>query len=142
MLFSASCFLADMGRHRKKYCSPLLFNAVLALACHYSPRDEARANPADPSTRGDHFFAEAQRLLLAEESHPSLTVAQALALMAIREAGCGRDATSWMYLGRSLRVALDLGLHLSVKLEASAMFTPTEVEVRRITFWALFVVDK
>lgn len=130
-----------MRRRRKKYCSPLLFNAVLALACHYSTNVDARANPADPSTRGDHFFGEAQRLLLAEESHSSLTVTQALALMAAREAGCGRDATSWMYLGRSLHVALDLGLHLP--LEASTtMFTLTEVEVRRITFWALFVMDK
>jgi hypothetical protein len=62
--------------------------------------------------------------------------------MALREAGCGRDTTSWMYFGRALHVALDLGLHLPAKLEASTLFSPTELEVRRITFWGLFVVDK
>lgn len=131
-----------MNKNRTKYCSPLLVNAILAVASHYSERFEARSNPSDPSTLGDHFFAEARRLLLAEEGHSSLTGAQALALMALREAGCGRDSTSWMYCGRSLHVALDLGLHLPAKLESSNRFSPTEVEVRRITLWGLFVLDK
>ncbi|KAA8910686.1 fungal-specific transcription factor domain-containing protein [Sphaerosporella brunnea] len=142
VLFSKSCFLSDLKRQRRKYCSPLLVNAILALAAHYSDRTEVRSDPDDPSTTGNLFFAECRQLLLAEEGHSSLTIAQALALMALREAGCGRDTTSWMYFGRALHVALDLGLHLPAKLEASTQFSPTEMEVRKITFWGLFVVDK
>jgi hypothetical protein len=142
VLFSKSCFLSDLKRQRRKYCSPLLVNAILALASHYSDRVEVRGDPNNSATSGDHFFAECRRLLLAEEGHSSLTIAQALVLMALREAGCGRDTTSWMYFGRALHVALDLGLHLPAKLEASTLFSPTELEVRRITFWGLFVVDK
>lgn len=131
-----------MRKHRAKYCSSLLVNAILALASHHSRRLDLRSNPADPSTAGSLFFAEAKRLLQAEEGHSSLTAAQALALMALREAGCGRDSTGWMYYGRALHIALDLGLHLPAKLEASTPFSLTEVEVRRITFWGLFFLDK
>jgi hypothetical protein len=131
-----------MKKHRTKYCSSLLVNAILALASHYSERLDVRSNLADSSTVGNHFFTEARRLLLVEEGRSSLTVAQALALMAMREAGCGRDSNGWMYCGRSLHVALDLGLHLPAKVDASSPFSPTEMEVRRITFWGLFVLDK
>jgi len=142
VLLSKSCFLSDMKKHRTKYCSSLLVNAILALASHYSERLDVRSNLADSSTVGNHFFTEARRLLLVEEGRSSLTVAQALALMAMREAGCGRDSNGWMYCGRSLHVALDLGLHLPAKVDASSPFSPTEMEVRRITFWGLFVLDK
>ncbi|KAI5784739.1 fungal-specific transcription factor domain-containing protein [Geopyxis carbonaria] len=143
LLVSKSCFLSDMHKHRSKYCSSLLVNALLALACHYSSRLEARSDPSDPSTNGAHFFAEAKRLLLEEEDHPSTTVAQALALMSLRETGCGHDSSAWMYSGRAFRVALDLGLNLDAHgANIKYSFTHTENEVRHITFWGLFVLDK
>jgi hypothetical protein len=114
---------------------------MLALACHFSKRPDARSNPNDPSTVGDHFFNEARRLLSLEEPHPSITEIQALAIMSLREAGCGRDSAGWMYSGRAINTALDLGLHLPIDSVASST-SPTFIEVRRITISGLFTLDK
>ena len=89
-----------LGTRRKiDYCTPLLVNAMLALGCHFSSRPEARANPSDAATAGDHFFREAKRILMEGEEyeHPRLPTVQALALMSVREAGCGREAKGWAY---------------------------------------------
>lgn len=131
-----------MERRRSKYCSPLLVNAILALACHYSTHPAARLDPADLSTTGDHFFREAKMLLQEEEDNPSLTVVQALGIMSLREAGKGRDSSGWMYAGRAIRVAMDLGLQVSITSEMEKHFTHTEIEVRKITLWGIFLLDK
>lgn len=139
MLFSKSCFLADMSRGRTKYCSSLLVNAILALACHFSNRPEARADPNNPGSTGDHFFREAKRILAVEGDIPSLTSVQALALMSLHEAGCGRDSSGWMYSGRAFRMGLDMEFNLSLD---GLGLSPTEIEVRKITFWGCFTIDK
>ncbi len=36
---------------------------------------------------------------------------QALGIMSIREASCGRDSESWYYAGQSIRLAIEMGLH-------------------------------
>lgn len=140
VLFSKECFLHDMARARSKYCSPLLVNAILATGCIYSDRPEARADPNDPTTAGDHFFAEARRLLY-ENEQSTLTTVQALALMGIREASCGRDSSGFQYAGRCIRMALEMGLHLCFKTAGNSSLTPTEIEVRKITFWGCFIVE-
>ena len=50
----------------------------------YSLYPEACAVSADRSTRGDHFFAEAKRLLDLEDGRVRLTNAQGLLLLAMR----------------------------------------------------------
>ena len=138
-LFSKELFLNDMTEGRDKYCSPLLVNALLAVGCAYSDRPEARSNPSDPSTAGDHFFAEARRLLYENESS-NLTTVQALALMGIREASCSRDSNGFQYAGRCTRMLIELGLHVSFG-SASDEFGPTELEARKITFWGCFIME-
>lgn len=140
VLFSKECFLHDMIRGRSKYCSQLLMNALLACACNFSDRPEARTNPDDPSTAGDHFFHEARRLLI-EDERSALTTVQALGLMGIREASCGRDSSAYQYVGRCIRMALELGLHLCFTGAPGNTLTPTEIEVRKITFWGCFTLD-
>ena len=138
MLFSKSCFLSDMSRGRTKYCSSLLVNAILALACHYSDRKGTRET-GSLSVTADNFFQEAKRILVVEGETPCLTSVQALALMSLREAGCGRNSSGWMYSGRAFRMALDMGLNLPLDWQG---FSPTETEVRKITFWGCFTLDK
>ena len=138
VVFSKECFLHDMTKGRSKYCSALLVNCILALACGCSDRPEARTDPSDPHTAGDHFFAEAKRLLFEDETS-SLTTVQALAIMGTREACCGRESNGFQYAGRCTRMALELGLHLS--FTSSSDLTPTELEVRKITFWGCFTLD-
>lgn len=135
--FSQDRFLGDFKRGETGHCSALLVNAIAAFACHYSDRTAARADPEDPQSAGDQFFAEAKRLLDMDEK-PSLTMVQALGIMSWRETSHGRDSNGYQYTGRCLRVALEMGLHLSVM---SSSLRPAEFEARKITFWGVFNIE-
>ncbi|KAF2004919.1 hypothetical protein P154DRAFT_425585 [Amniculicola lignicola CBS 123094] len=140
VIFSRECFLNDFRSGRTKYCSPLLVNAILSYACHFTDDPAGRADPRNFRTAGDHFFAEARRLLY-EDDAPSLTTTQALAVMAMREPSAGRDSSGFMYMGRCMRMAVELGLHLNNSAAPKHHLTPSEIEVRKVTFWGCFVVD-
>jgi hypothetical protein len=130
------------SRQKTEYCTPLLVNAMLALGCHFTSWPAARAVRDDSTTAGDHFFKEAKRLILEGDLHevPALTTVQALALMSVREAGCGREAKGWVYSGMSFRMACDLGLNLGMSSRNG--ITEKEEDARRITFWGCFLFDK
>ncbi|KAF2750188.1 hypothetical protein M011DRAFT_417906 [Sporormia fimetaria CBS 119925] len=133
------------SRRKSEYCTPLLVNAMLALGCHFTSRPGSRAVSHDSATAGDHFFKEAKRLILEGDLHevPALTTVQALALMSVREAGCGREAKGWVYSGMSFRMACDLGLNLdSGGMHGSRAIDEKEEDARRITFWGCFLFDK
>ncbi|KAK3906285.1 fungal-specific transcription factor domain-containing protein [Staphylotrichum tortipilum] len=128
------------------YCSSLLVNVMLALGCHFTSVTGAFAIPGDSRTKGDHFFAEAKRLIVENDEYakPRLTTVQALALMSVREAGCGREANGWVYSGMSFRMAQDIGLNLDLAGNAKdkSSLDEEEVDARRITFWGCFLFDK
>ena len=128
-------------KNKTEYCTPLLVNAMLALGCHFTSWPAARARPEDSATAGDHFFNEAKRLILENDEHekPRHATVQALALMSVREAGCGREARGWVYSGMSFRMAYDLGLNIS---SSAAEMTDSEIDARRITIWGCFLFDK
>lgn len=143
-LFWRDFLLGNSSRNSKRkteYCTPLLVNAMLALGCHFTSWPHARANPKDSATAGDHFFKEAKKLILQNDEHenPKLATVQALALMSVREAGCGREARGWVYSGMSFRMAYDLGLNID---SGSANLDETEVDARRVTIWGCFLFDK
>lgn len=129
-------FLRDFQDGRYRYCSPMLVNALLALGCRFSSQPMTRANPNDPYTSGDHFFKESQRLFYQETNHHALTTIQALGIMSIREASCGRDSESWYYAGQSIRLAIEMGLH-RVHDEGDE----DELAVQSATFWGAFALD-
>jgi hypothetical protein len=146
---SKHLFYRDLlkGRHASSvYCSPLLVNAMLALGCHFTAVAGAYAIPGDSRTKGDHFFAEAKRIIVADDEYekPRLTTVQALALMSVREAGCAREAKGWVYSGMSFRMAQDIGLNLDAAMvvQEHEKMTDHEVDARRITFWGCFLFDK
>ncbi|KAK5656410.1 hypothetical protein OQA88_4791 [Cercophora sp. LCS_1] len=130
-------FLKDFMDGRPRYCSSLLVNALLALGCRFSNKPNTRANPNDPYTSGDHFFKECQRLFYQEQDHHTLTTIQALGIMSIREASCGRDSESWYYAGQSIRLAIEMGLH---QLEGDGQ-DDDETAVQAATFWGAFALD-
>ncbi|KAI9680533.1 MAG: hypothetical protein M1817_003973 [Caeruleum heppii] len=139
-VLSKECFLHDMSRGQRKYCSPVLVNALLAAACCYSDRPEARAEPDRPVTAGNHFFLEAKRLL-DREDHSCMTTVQALSVLSVREASCGRESSGYRLIGRAMRMSVEMGLHRTLPSQVLDLFTPTEIEVRRITFWGCFSLD-
>ncbi|POS80535.1 fungal specific transcription factor [Diaporthe helianthi] len=128
------------------YCSPLLVNAMLALGCHFTDVPGAFAVPGDSRTKGDHFFAAAKKVIIDNDEYekPKLVTVQALALMSVREAGCGREAKGWVYSGMSFRMAQDIGLNLDAGAIASenGQISAEEIDARRITFWGCFLFDK
>ena len=128
-------------KRKTEYCTPLLVNAMLALGCHFTSWPQARADPNDSASAGDHFFKAAKKLILENDEHenPRLATVQALALMSVREAGCGREARGWVYSGMSFRMAYDLGLNID---SGSSKLDETEVDARRITIWGCFLFDK
>lgn len=129
-------FLRDFQDGRHRYCSPILINALLALGCRFSTQPMTRANPNDPYSSGDHFFKESQRLFHQETDHHTLTTIQALGIMSIREASCGRDSESWYYAGQSIRLAIEMGLH-RIQDEGDE----DELAVQAATFWGAFALD-
>ncbi|ROW05470.1 hypothetical protein VSDG_00220 [Cytospora chrysosperma] len=128
------------------YCSSLLVNAMLALGCHFTDAPGAYAVAGDSRTKGDHFFAEAKRLIIDNDEYekPRLVTVQALALMSVREAGCAREAKGWVYSGMSFRMAQDIGLNLDAGAFAAdqEQMSAEETDARRITFWGCFLFDK
>ncbi|KAI0378777.1 fungal-specific transcription factor domain-containing protein [Hypomontagnella monticulosa] len=137
---------SNIPANKTAYCSPLLVNAMLALGCHFTDAPCAYATAGDSWTKGDHFFAEAKRLIVDNDEYekPRLTTVQALALMSVREAGCGREAKGWVYSGMSFRMAQDLGLNLDVGgiRNDTDNLDDQELDARRVTFWGCFLFDK
>ncbi|KAH7136518.1 fungal-specific transcription factor domain-containing protein [Dactylonectria macrodidyma] len=126
------------------YCSSLLVNAMLALGCHFTSMAGAYGIAGDSRTKGDHFFAEAKRLIVENDEYekPRLVTVQALALMSVREAGCAREAKGWVYSGMSFRMAEDIGLNLDVGELDKERMSDHEIDARRITFWGCYMFDK
>lgn len=130
-------FLVDFWASRPRFCSQILVNALLALGCRFSSHPQTRADPNDPHTSGDHFFREALRLFHQEKNHHTLTTIQALGIMSIREASCGRDSEAWYYAGQSMRLAFEMGLHY-----VDHNGNEDEIAVQSATFWGAFALDQ
>lgn len=94
--------LVDYHSGKQMFCSPLLVNAILAIGARFTSLPEAFKDQNDPSSAGQHFFEEAQRLSGLEEI-PSLTKIQALSLMSLSQASCARPGRS--YFSRMCAVA-------------------------------------
>jgi hypothetical protein len=134
--FSKRLFLKDFRRGLHRYCSPLLVNVILALGCRYSDRPLRDGNLGNKKLTDDLFFVEAERLwALEQDSQPSLTTIQAIGLMAIREVSCGRESKSQFYSGQSIRMAVEIGLHVQ---SDDMQLSDDELDVRNITFWGAF----
>lgn len=135
-LLSKEHFIEDFQAGRPRFCSSMLVNSLLALGCRFSRLPASRLNPSDPYTSGDHFFEESRKLSLQEEDHHNVTTIQALGIMSIREASCGRDAEARRYAGQSIRLAVDMGFH------EDSDDTGDDTDVSRATFWGAFALDQ
>ncbi|KAG9242996.1 fungal-specific transcription factor domain-containing protein [Calycina marina] len=137
-------FLDDLQSGRRRNCSTLLVNAMLAVGCRYSTLGSTRTDPDNSNTSGDHFFAEALRLLNGLDNKHELTTVQALGLMSIREASAGRFSMALYYSGQSIRLAVEMGLHLEHQRahDHDADKTLMEITVKSATFWGAFALDQ
>lgn len=139
-LFCKDNFLSDMARGNTRYCSAMLVNAILALGCHYSDRPGVKLESSKPETAEEYFYNEAMELDHRSQE-ASLTTVQALAVMALREASVGHNHNGYRLIGRSVRMAMELGLHLSETAASIPGLRPTDIEIRKLTFWSIFNVE-
>jgi hypothetical protein len=133
-------FMEDFRKGYSRYCSSLLVNALLALSCRFSDRPSTRLNLNNSTTAGDAFFAEAIRLFNAESNHHILTTIQALGVMSIREASRGRINESNFLSAQSMRLAIEMGLHVETRGYDDE--SDTERSVRAATFWGALSLNE
>lgn len=131
--------MEDFRNGHTRYCSSLLVNALLALACRFSDRPTTRTNMEDPMTAGDAFFAEASRLLSSQKDHHVLTTVQALGVMSIREASCGRIKQSSYLSEQSIQLTVEMGLH-----EETPSYGEDDADQRvcEATFWGALSLNE
>lgn len=138
--FSTDHFLQDMSTGATRYCSAMLVNAVLSVACQYSDRPVACNSYLQAETAGDYFFGEAQRY--AENiGEATMTAVQATAIMSLREWLSGHDHISYRLCGHAVRLALEMGLHLPATTAGEPELHSDAVEIRKMTFWGVFNLE-
>lgn len=130
-------FLRDFHDMRSRYCSPMLVNALLALACPLSDRPIGTTHSSNLHSLGNDFFAEWNRLFLTGTDHHRLTTIQALAIISVREARCNRVPASKYYAELGIRLALEMGLHASTAEEHD-----DEHAVLSKTFWGTYALNQ
>jgi hypothetical protein len=136
-------FMDDFKKGRRRYCSSLLVNALLALASRFS--DQPCIKRVGCINAGDDFFEEAKSLLNEESDYHELTTVQALGVMSIREASCGRIRESLYLSAESIRVAIEMGLHTDATTlhdDDGAEQADPEKAVREATFWGAFSLNE
>jgi hypothetical protein len=88
------------------------------------------------------FEAESWRCYNAEDSHYNLTTVQALGVMSIREASCGRIRESLFLSTQSTQLAIEMQLHLQSAEPEDTDGDESEKAVRDATFWGAFSLNE
>ncbi|KAL4881834.1 fungal-specific transcription factor domain-containing protein [Aspergillus karnatakaensis] len=124
------------------YFSDALSDAMCAIGATY----ESKYHPelvTFPRSLGEFFSDRAKILLEAELENPSLATIHTLVILSSYEASCTRDTRGWLYSGMAMRLAFDLGLHLDMTPYVAKGIIPyTNYEVRRTTFWAVYMSEQ
>ncbi|KAF3192265.1 hypothetical protein TWF225_000524 [Orbilia oligospora] len=146
-LFDWDIFIDAMKTGDTTYCSPLLVNATLAEACHYSNRISFRADPHNPNFIGHRFFQEAMRLWNEETTQiPTLLTVQSALMIGVTLAADGMDRLGGMFLNNGIRLCRELFLQPSTEgsmkgKDVAAPQTDAEKKfefARQVTVWAAF----
>lgn len=132
-------FVRSMQRGRPdEFCSPLLVNAICAMACLSSEHSAAFLRPDDLMSRGEHFHKEALRLWILEREKASVTNIQALIIMYMGAGFRGKDK-----LGISLiNIAVQMNQDLPYPSTSSEDVTmPDKLRVRVSASWMSHLFD-
>jgi hypothetical protein len=126
------------GEDGTSFYSETLKNAICAIGANLTPRSQKGL----PGSVPEFFSSRAKTLLEIEMDSPSVATVQALVIMSASEAAFTRDARGWIYSGMAVRISADLGLHLDLSSHVQdGRLTAQELDVRRTTFWGVFVHD-
>ncbi|KAJ3039627.1 hypothetical protein HDV00_012085, partial [Rhizophlyctis rosea] len=126
--------------------SPLMLNAMYAVAARYSTHPSIRTNPNALYNSGDVFYIKARELVDHYMDVPNVSTVNALLVLATYAAGSGRGSAAWMYSGMAIRMAQELKLNVEPEFEEAYATTNRlswlEREMRRRLWWCCFVLDR
>ncbi|KAF8191290.1 fungal-specific transcription factor domain-containing protein [Pholiota molesta] len=136
-------FLSDYG-NPQKWGEPGFASFIVAVCCLASrhiddPR--VRADPNDGISAGTQWF-ELFGLLrtLPIADRPTLYNIQANLIAAVYGVGLGKLSKAAALLAEAVTMCIDAGLHRSA--DSYDLFDPIEDEVRKRTFWCVYIWDK
>ncbi|KAM4060650.1 fungal specific transcription factor [Hirsutella rhossiliensis] len=110
-----------------------LFFAVLAMGSLFSPEPPTTATfyrPAD-------LLESARKMMDPWNNQHTLDTARALVLITICLGEMNLKSAAWSWLGNAVRVGQDLGLYAE-----SGSWPVVEGEMRRRTWWTIYIVDR
>ncbi|THC88647.1 hypothetical protein EYZ11_011904 [Aspergillus tanneri] len=139
-------FLEHMNKcdTSSEFCTPLLVNSLLAMAKKaYSDFPEVFATPDDVTSKGKHFYSEAERLWKAEDGQVSLTNIQAVTVMSCVLKFQAKDHASWLMLRQAVQLSQDFGM-FQVPRTGHQEWKKTHINVQYAgitTAWGIFALN-
>ncbi|KIY69004.1 hypothetical protein CYLTODRAFT_421134 [Cylindrobasidium torrendii FP15055 ss-10] len=136
-------FLRDMhqrihqGKQNTKHYSPMLHNALIALATAFSD------DPIIRDTTHRRMFADRAKSYIDQEcAHPSICVVQALNLLGSFHCSNGEQNLGYMYFGMSTRMSQVLGLGIdSSPMVKAGLISHNDMLDRNWAYWSTFSLD-
>lgn len=142
-LFVILMFFQDYG-DPQKWGEPGFVAFVVAVCClgsRHIDDPRVRANPNDGVSSGTMWFDLFNRLrTLPGGDRPTLYTIQATLVAGIYAIGWGKLSKAFALISESVTLSLDAGLHRST--DAYDIFDAIEEEVRKRTFWCVYMWDK
>jgi len=115
--------------------------AICCLSSRHVDDPRARSNPSDGNTAGTQWFDLFGRLrTLSISNQPTLYNIQAVLIAAIYALGLGKLSKAASLLAEAVTMSIDAGLHRCA--DSYDLFDPIEDEVRKRTFWCVYIWDK
>ena len=141
--FFYSLWRQDYGTPQK-WAEPGFASFIVAICCLASrhiddPR--VRSDPNEGVSAGTQWFELFGRLrTLPIADRPTLYTIQAYLIAAVYATGLGKLSKAGALLSEAITVSIDAGLHRSA--DTYDLFDPVEDEVRKRTFWCVYLWDK
>ncbi|KAJ7303777.1 fungal-specific transcription factor domain-containing protein [Mycena albidolilacea] len=136
-------FLADYG-NPQKWGEPGFAAFIVAICClasRHMDDPRVRASPQDGISAGTQWFELLGRLrTLPIADRPTLYTIQADLIAAVYAVGLGKLSKAAALLSEAITISIDAGLHRNA--DTYDLFDPVEEEVRKRTFWCVYLWDK
>ncbi|KAI1808703.1 hypothetical protein F4811DRAFT_500426 [Daldinia bambusicola] len=132
-LFSSDLFITDLVNHQERFCSRLLFHALMYLGCQmYSAFDK------DAMQFANNFFVEAEKLW--EEEQGSCTAVAGAVLLSMSLIGNSRDHAVLSYAKKAMQMGRKLGLFDTTEETASKIgeMSGEDMTTRCYAAWGTF----
>ncbi len=115
--------------------------AICCLSSRHIDDPRVRSDPADGNTAGTQWFELFGRLrTLPTADRPTVYTVQSVLIAGVYAVGLGKLSKAFALLSEAITLSIDSGLHRSA--DAYDVFDPIEDEIRKRTFWCVYMWDK